>query len=311
MGLGVSPPLAAPPLPDFLARELPFARSLVDAGGVRLHVMEAGRGPAVVFLHGNPTWGFLWRKVAAPLAAEGLRVVLPDLAGLGLSDKPRDPAFHTLEHHARLVGAVLDQVAPGPVVLVLHDWGGPIGLVAMAERPGRLAGLVVTNTVVGPPRAGARPSRFHRFANTPLVSTAAFRLLGFPQNALHLTQADRRSISGDVARAYRWPLRHLADRTAPLALARMVPTGGPHPSLPALRRAGEVAAAFDGPAAIVWGERDPILGRALRTVSEALPRATVTRVAAGHYLQEETPGAIADAVRDVAGRSAHGVAPAR
>jgi haloalkane dehalogenase len=306
------PPRApAPPLPAFLDRELPFARSLVELGGVRLHVMEgggAGSAP-IVFLHGNPTWGWLWRRVAAPLAAEGRRVLLLDLAGLGLSDKPRDPAFHTLEHHGHLVGAALDQLAPGPLVLVVHDWGGPIGLAAMEGRPGRLAGLVVTNTVLGPPRPGARPSRFHRFANAPLVSTAAFRLLGFPQNALHLTQADRASISGDVARAYRWPLRRIADRVAPLALARMVPTGGEHPSLAALRRVRETAAAFEGPAAIVWGERDPILGRALRTVTEVLPRATVTRVPAGHYLQEETPGAIADAIRDVAGRVARGATP--
>lgn len=295
--------LPAPPLPDFIARELPFERSLVEAGGLRLHVMEAGRGPTAVLLHGNPTWGFLWRKVAAPLAASGLRVVLPDLPGLGLSDKPRDPAFHTLENHARSLGALLDELAPGPILLVLHDWGGPIGLAALAERPGRLAGLVVTNTGVRPPRPGTRPTRFHRFANVPVLSDAAFRLLGFPQNALHLAQAERRSISGDVARAYRWPLRHLADRTAPLALARMVPVREGHPSIPALRRCLEVASAFEGPAAIVWGERDPILGRALRGVAEALPRATVTRVPAGHYLQEETPEPIAAAVLDVARRS--------
>jgi haloalkane dehalogenase len=301
------PRTLAPPLPAFLERELPFARSLVELGGVRLHVMEAGRGPTTaVFLHGNPTWGFLWRRVAAPLAAEGLRVLLVDLAGLGLSDKPRDPAFHTLEHHAQLVGALLDDLAAEPLVLVVHDWGGPIGLGAMADRPGRLAGLVVTNTVLGPPRSGARPTSFHRFANAPLVSAAAFRLLGFPQNALGLTQADRRSISGDVARAYRWPLRRIADRIAPLALARLVPTGAAHPSLAALGRVREVAAAFRGPAAIVWGERDPILGRALRSAAELLPHATVTRVPAGHYLQEETPGAVADAVRDVADRVVRG-----
>src|SRR5512144_755113 len=105
----MAPPLPAPPLPEFLARELPFARSLVEVDGLRLHVMEAGRGPTVVLLHGNPTWGFLWRKVAAPLAASGLRVVLPDLPGLGLSEKPRDPRFHTLEGHARILGALLDE----------------------------------------------------------------------------------------------------------------------------------------------------------------------------------------------------------
>jgi haloalkane dehalogenase len=187
-------------------------------------------------------------------------------------------------------------------VLAVHDWGGPIGLAALADRPGRLQGLVVTNTGVGPPRADHRPSRFHRFANGPLAPLA-FRLLGFPQNALHLAQADRRSIAGDVARAYRWPLRRLADRAGPLALARMVPTSPGHPSVPMLRRALGVATCFEGPSAIVWGERDPVLGRALRGVAEALPRAAITRVPAGHYLQEEAPLAIADAIRDVARRA--------
>jgi haloalkane dehalogenase len=266
--------------------------------------MEAGSGPTVILLHGNPTWGFLWRHVAARLADASLRVLMPDLAGLGLSEKPRDFAFHTLENHARTIGALLDVLAPtGPLVLVLHDWGGPIGLAALADRPGRLAGLVVTNTGVGPPRAGARPTPFHRFANLPVASDLAFRLLGFPQNALRLAQADRTSISGDVAAAYRWPLRHLRDRVAPLALARMVPTGPDHPSIGPLRRSLAVARSFAGPAAIVWGERDPIIGGALRGVAEALPRAVVTRVAAGHYPQEETPGPIADAILDVARRA--------
>ncbi|HET8539799.1 MAG TPA: alpha/beta fold hydrolase [Anaeromyxobacter sp.] len=295
--------LPPPPLPAFIARELPFRRSVVRAGGVRLHVMEAGEGAPVVLLHGNPTWGFLWRKVAARLQAAPLRLVMPDLAGLGLSEKPRDPGFHTLANHARVVGALLDALVGGPLVLVLHDWGGPIALAALADRPGRLAGLVVTNTGVGPPRPTTRPTRFHRFANAPVVSDLAFRLLGFPQNALHLAQADRGSIRGDVARAYRWPLRRLADRVAPLALARMVPLGPEHPSVPTLRRSLAVASAFEGPAAIVWGDRDPVIGRALRGVAEALPRATVTRVVAGHYLQEETPGPIADAILDVARRA--------
>src|SRR5512133_2039192 len=243
--------LPPPALPDFIARALPFTRYLVALGGLRLPVMETGRGPTVVLLHGNPTWGFLWRKVVRELARDRLRIVLPDLAGLGLSDKPREAAFHTLENHAKLVGRLLDAVAPEPFVLGVHDWGGPIGLVAMAERAGRLAGLVVTNTGVGPPREGTRPTAFHRFANLPLLSGAAFRLLGFPQNALHLAQADRASIHGDVARAYRWPLRRIRDRVAPLALARMVPIAPDHPSLRALHRSLAFATAFDGPAAIV------------------------------------------------------------
>jgi haloalkane dehalogenase len=290
-------------LPAFLERLLPFERYAVSAGGLRLHVMERGEGPAAVLLHGSPTWGFLWRKVALALADAPLRIVMPDLAGLGLSEKPRDPGFHTLERHAAIVGALLDAIAPDRLVLAVHDWGGPIGLAAMADRAARLAGLVVTNTGISPPREGARPTAFHRFANLPVVADVAFRLLGFPQNALRLSQHDRTSIAGDVARAYRWPLRDLRDRVAPLALARMAPLSLDHPSVPALRRALGVATAFEGPAAIVWADRDPVLGRALRGVAAALPRATVTRVEAGHYLQEETPGAIAEAIRAVARRA--------
>jgi haloalkane dehalogenase len=267
--------------------------------------MEAGDGPAVVLLHGNPTWSFLWRRVAAALAGSPLRLVMPDLAGLGLSEKPRDPGFHTVARHARAVGDLLDAIVPhGPIVLVVHDWGAPIGLLALAARPGRLAGLVLTNTGVGPPQPGARPLPFHRFAHLPVVSDVAFRLLGFPQNALHLSQADRCSISGDVARSYRWPLRRVPDRVAPLALARLVPTRADHPAAVELRRAHEAARAFAGPAAIVWGERDPLVGRALEGAVAALPGARVTRVAAGHYPQEEAPGPIAEAIAEVARRAA-------
>jgi haloalkane dehalogenase len=83
----------------------------------------------------------------------------------------------------------------------------------------------------------------------------------------------------------------------------MVPLREDHPSLPALQRSLSVATSFEGPAAIVWGERDPVLGRALRGVAETLPRAAITRVPAGHYLQEETPDAIVEAVLDVARRA--------
>jgi haloalkane dehalogenase len=132
------------------------------------------------------------------------------------------------------------------------------------------------------------------------VADFAFRALGFPQLALGLAQGDRSSISGVVSRAYRWPLRHLRDRVAPLALARMVPDSLEHPSVPALRRCEAFARAFTGPAEIVWGMRDPVIGRALKRVESILPSAPVTRTQAGHFLQEEVPEEIAAAVMRVA-----------
>lgn len=294
----------APDLPDWLARELPFTRSLVQVGDQRMHVMEAGEGRPVLLLHGNPTWGFLWRKVAAALRGEPLRLVMPDLVGLGLSDKPRDASAHTLAAHARWVGSLVDQLDLRDLVFVGQDWGGPIGLRALAEREDRVAGLVILNTVVGPPRPGFRPTAFHRFAATPLVSDVAFRLLGFPQNALGRAQGDPGSIAGDTARAYRWPLRAIRDRTAPLALARMVPDSLAHPSVAELARCQAFAERFRGPTAIVWGSRDPVLGRALGQVRRTLPHAEVTETTAGHFLQEEVPAEIAAAVKRVADAAA-------
>lgn len=300
-----------PPLPAWLDRQLPFRRSLVDVGGLRMHVMEQGAGRPVLMLHGNPTWGYLWRKVALALAGEPLRIILPDLIGLGLSDKPREAAAHTLENHARWLGALLDALALDRLVFVGQDWGGPIGLRALADRPALAAGLVLANTVVGPPRKGFRPTAFHRLARVPLLGELVFRLGNFPQNRLDWVQGDRASIRGEVAAAYRWPLRRLADRAAPLALARMVPDGPDHPTIPALERCRDFAQGFPGPTALVWGDRDPILGRARSAVERLLPRAAVARTAAGHFLQEEVPGALASAIVDVVRRSTAGGPPAR
>src|SRR5262245_57006124 len=103
--------LPAPELPAWLARLLPpFLRYLTAVDGHRIHVLGSGAGRPVLLLHGNPTWGFLYRKVAAELAGAPLRLIMPDLVGLGLSDKPRELAFHSLEQHGRIVGQLIDQI---------------------------------------------------------------------------------------------------------------------------------------------------------------------------------------------------------
>jgi haloalkane dehalogenase len=297
--------LPAPPLPAWLAAMLPFERYAVAVGEHRVHVMEAGdkAGRPVLLLHGNPSWGFLWRKVAAALAGEKLRLVMPDLVGLGLSSKPRDMAWHTIDHHGEVMSGLLDTLGLDDLVFVPQDWGGAVGLRALAERPSRLGGMVVLNTVVGPPRPGFKSTGFHRFARAPIVRDVAFRVLGFPQNLMWPAQGDKHSIrGGEVARAYRWPLRHFSDRAAPLGLARMVPDSLAHPSIPALERCAQVVAGFTGPVEIVWGDRDPVLGRVRSHLERLFPRARVTRTSAGHFLQEEVPVEIAAAVARVAAR---------
>jgi cis-3-alkyl-4-acyloxetan-2-one decarboxylase len=293
----------APELPGWLARLVPFERYRLPTGdGLAMHVMEQGRGRPVLLLHGNPTWGFLWRKVAVRLAAHDLRLIMPDLMGLGFSDHPREPSFHTIARHAEHLGAVIDALDLSDLVFVGHDWGGPIGLCALAPRRERLGALVLTNTVVGPPRPGFRSTAFHRLARVPVLSELLFRGLGIPQVALALAQGDRSSIRGEVARAYRLPLAGLARNAAPLALARMVPDSLEHPSIPALRLSQELVESWQGPTAIVWGDRDPVLGRVRTHLERLLPHARVTRTNGGHFLQEEVPEPIAEAILWAAGQ---------
>ena len=97
----------------------------------------------------------------------------------------------------------------------------------------------------------------------PLISDLVFRGLSFPQINLSVAQGDKRSIRGETAKAYRYPLRTLKLNVAPLALARMVPDKPGHPTIPALERCYDFVSRFKGPAAIVWGDRDPVLGRPL------------------------------------------------
>jgi cis-3-alkyl-4-acyloxetan-2-one decarboxylase len=289
----------APKLPRWLDAMVPFRRYCMPVGGQTMHVMEYGRGQPVLMIHGNPTWGFLWRKVALALDPERFRCIMPDLVGLGLSDKPRDPAKHTVENHARWIGELVDALDLEDVVLVVQDWGGPIGLLAMELRRERLAGIVLGNTTPSEPKKGFKPTTFHRFARMPIASDVVFRVLGFPQIALGMAQGDSKSISGDVARAYRWPLRSIKDRTAPLALARMVPDDFAHPSIAALISAREFFTDVDVPVGVVWGKSDPILGSVLGWVRKLRPDADVTETDAGHFLQEEVPEALADAVRAI------------
>lgn len=266
-------------------------REGADAGR-SLHFIDHGEGPTALLLHGNPTWSFLWRRVIGRLPR--MRCVAPDLLGLGLSDRIAADE-HTVDRHADALAELVVALGLERFVLVGQDWGGALAAAVGARLPERVAAVVLANTSVLVP---ARPKGtwFHRLARVPVVSDLLFRGLGLPESTLWMVQGDRRSIAGEVARAYHWPLRRWADRAAPLALARMVPAGPDHPSLPALRRGEAWIRGFTGPMALVWGERDPILGRALRRHIEAFPRASVTHTQAGHFLQEEVPDELAAAV---------------
>lgn len=298
-------PMLPPDLPLWISKMLPKnnIRYCLEVGKEKLmHVTESGQGVPVLMLHGNPTWGILYRRIMDRLLGEEIRCIAPDLIGLGFSSKPRFMDEHTLENHARWIGALIDQLKLKELVFVGQDWGGPIGLRALADRPHLIKGLVILNTAIAPPKPGFKPTAFHKFSQMPVVSNIVFRWFGFPQTVLHRVQGNPASISGNTARAYQYPLKKYRDNAAPLALARMVPDSLDHPSVEPLRKCQSLAESFKGPAEIVWGDKDPILGRVFKRVKAMLPHAGVTRTQAGHFLQEEVPEEIAAAVRKIVQR---------
>lgn len=293
----------APGLPDWITDQFPYARRVFRNGPHAIHFVDEGSGPVVLLQHGNPTWCYLWRRVIARLIPGGVRIIAPDLIGLGLSSKPRDPAVHTLEFHANQISALAGALQLDSITIVGQDWGGPIVGLLAARHPEWVRGAVFANTSLAQPTKPPRVTPFHRFANMPVISDLAFKRLLFPVPILQKVQGDPASIGREQKKAYRYPLRKYADRVAPLALARMVPLNLEHPTIKSLGEVEAWARGFGGPVRLVWGMKDPILGPSLKKMRALFPAAPVVETQAGHFLQEEVPMVLAEAILEVAGRA--------
>jgi haloalkane dehalogenase len=135
-------------LPDF-----PFAPHWLDLDGLRMHYVDEGEGAPVLFLHGEPTWSFLWRHVIPEVVAVGRRAIAPDLIGFGRSDKPTEQGWYTYDRHVEAVTRLVLELDLRDLALVVHDWGGLIGLRVAVENPERVARLVILDTGVWSGRA--------------------------------------------------------------------------------------------------------------------------------------------------------------
>ncbi len=189
--------LPPPPLPPWLSKQLPFNRRVFKDGDHSIHFVDEGEGAPILLLHGNPTWSFLWRKVIGILASENVRVIAPDLVGLGLSSKPRDLRIHTLNFHADRVSTLVEALELEDITIAGQDWGGPIIAVMAARNSNRIRGAVFSNTALRVPTKPPRVTQFHRFSHRPMISDLAFRVFGYPLGTLHLVQGDRSSIDAD------------------------------------------------------------------------------------------------------------------
>src|SRR4051794_8459977 len=132
--------------------DYPFEAHWLEVDGGRMHYVDEGAGDPVLLLHGEPTWSFLWRKVI-PRVAEIGRAVAPDLIGFGHSDKPADIGWYSYDRHVASIEQLVSALDLARITLVVHDWGGPIGLRFAVEHPERVERIVITDTGIGGGRA--------------------------------------------------------------------------------------------------------------------------------------------------------------
>lgn len=284
------------PLPErsWLDRSLyPFASRFHEQDGHRLHYVDEGRGRPILFVHGTPSWSFEWRHAIAALRAEH-RCVAIDHLGFGLSDKPAGAPYRPADHAARLARFVrgLDL---RDVVLVVHDFGGPIGL-PLALEGDRVRAVVIVNTWMWA-HDDRSVSRLSRFVAGPIGRFSYLRLNASPRWLLPATFADRKKLTPVMHRHYLGPFAERGSRTAPWVLGCELAGSDPY-----YRSLWEKRAALARlPATLVWGTRDRTFGPAhLARWREALPEATVVSIGAGHFPHEEAPDEVTEAIRRAA-----------
>ena len=285
-------------IPDWLLEQLPYHHSWIDVGEKNMHVMEKGSGKPIVFVHGNPMWGYLYKKVLDGLDSNQFRFIVPDLIGFGFSDKAKLNE-HSLESHSEWMANFFSKIQEEKIGMVVHDWGGMIGIAGAMKAGKKIDGLIVMNTAITAPKDGFKPTWFHSLSQIPVISDFLFRILNFPLSGLHRFANVPGSFSRDVMKAYKYPLRKLKDNCGPLALARMVPNNMNHPSVPLEKEIEKFLQQYNGPAQIVWGMNDPVMWKLRRRTSRLLPQAKVIKTEAGHFVQEETPEKVIESIKEI------------
>jgi len=280
----------------------PFESHFLDRGALRLHYLDEGQGPAVVCVHGNPSWSFYWRELVKALRPT-CRCVVPDHMGCGLSDKPDDGAYD-FRYRSRVddLEALLDHCKVGDrVTLVLHDWGGAIGMGWAARHPERVARLVLLNTAAFFKPAGkALPWQLRLVRNTPLGSLAVLGCNAFAAGAVR-TCVTRAPMDPLVARAFCAPYGTWHDRRATLRFVQDIPLDEDDPSYADMQATQGALEQFRAtPTLICWGRKDFVFDDDfLAEWRRRLPDAEVhTFDDAGHYVMEDARDEIVRLVGD-------------
>ena len=269
----------------------PFKSHFLDRDGLRYHYLDEGNGEPVVMVHGNPSWSFYYRNLALDLR-DSHRVVVPDHIGCGLSDKPDDTQYtYTLESRTADLTALLDHLGlTKDLTLVLHDWGGMIGLLYACRHPERIKRLVLLNTSgFRLPTTKPLPLALKLGRNTRVGEWLIRRLNAFARCAAYIG-CKANPMSAALRRDYCAPYDNWDNRIAVARFVQDIPLREGDPAYAAVM---EVEAGLANlakvPTQIIWGEKDFVFDRHfLAEWRKRWPHAEYhTFPEAGHYVLED------------------------
>ena len=295
---------AGPAPPAWLDRNAyPFtSRWMTLASGERMHYIDEGSGPTVLFVHGTPTWSFEWRHLVRALAPTH-RCIAPDHLGFGLSDRPAT-ASYSPESHAGRLRELVDRLGLQDITLVVHDFGGVIGLPLAVDGAVRVTRLVVINSWMWDLGDDPEVRRAGKLLGGALGRFLYERLNVSLRVITPAAYANRKRLTREVHAHYLAPFAGPRDRGLVLwPLARSLRD----PSAHAARLWERRATLADLPVLLVWGMRDPALKpHQLARWREALPQADVVPLETGHWPHEEMPDVVRDRVIDFVRRAPRG-----
>jgi len=285
-----------------LKREYPFESNFLRLGALKYHYLDEGQGDPVVMLHGNPSWSFYYRDLVKELR-DAYRVVVPDHIGCGLSDKPADSGYSfTLKQRVDDLEALLNQLdIKANITLVVHDWGGMIGMAFATRYPERIARLVILNTAAFHlPENKTFPAALRICRDTQF---GAFLVQGFNLFArvAAFVGCKRKPMPVELRKAYCAPYDSWQSRVATLRFVQDIPLQESDPGYALVSEVAENLQQFaDLPICICWGEKDFVFDRHfLDEWKRRLPKARVHSFAdCGHYILEDAKEDVIPIIRN-------------
>jgi haloalkane dehalogenase len=275
--------LSTPDLSWLDRTHYPFASNFFEIDGARMHYVDHGQGAPIVMVHGTGTWSFVYREMIKVLAPH-YRCIAPDQLGFGLSDKPAHASYRPVEH-ARRLRALIEHLGLRDITLIVHDFGGPIGLSYAVEQPHNLRALVILNTWMWSLR-GEPVAELAGLTSRGRLGAVLFQRLNFELRVLfNLAWGKRSLLSPALYQHYLKPFSQPHDRLVLQAMAGELRDSSPWYDQLWQRR--EQIAAI--PALLLWGQKDPIFKTRHLARWQALfaHAQTVTFPQAGHFVQEE------------------------